>query len=225
MLDLFGSALSAPFWDEGRFSRQTGSWRLGSVDITAGDTIFLSPPADLLERSYGNQAARRISRLEAEITLHRTNPAEEDIYFGIALSSAAGDKTAGIQIQQVGPKVISLALYQDGEADFISQRSVNNVIARLRLDRDRSSGAVTAYYNDSPIGDAMSFDGADEDIPAGDLRQGWRPNHRHIGLGCHAGVGTFFVSPHSKASGSGSNTPVRNGEYKSGRSTGTPLQL
>ena len=164
LLDLFGSALSAPFWDEGRFSRQTGSWRLGSVDITAGDAIFLSPPADLLERSYGNQAARRISRLEAEITLHRTNPAEEDIYFGIALSSAAGDKTAGIQIQQVGPKVISLALYQDGEADLISQRSVNNVIARLRLDRDRSSGAVTAYYNDSPIGDAMSFVGADEDI-------------------------------------------------------------
>ncbi len=165
LLDLFGSALAAPFWDESRFSsRQNGSWRLGRFDISAGETIFLSPPADLLERNYGNQAARRVSRLEAEIALHSTNPAEEDIYFGIAFSSESGDQTAGIQIQQVGPKVISLALFQDGEADIISQRSVNNVIARLRLDRDPASGAVSAYFNDSPIGDPMSLAAAEADI-------------------------------------------------------------
>ena len=65
---------------------------------------------------------------------------------------------------QVGPSVISLAHYQNGVADVISQRSVNNVIARLRLDYDRSSGTVSAYFNDSPLGTAMNLGGAEDDI-------------------------------------------------------------
>ena len=60
--------------------------------------------------------------------------------------------------------MISLALYQDGEADFVTQRSVNNFIARLRLDRDASSGAISAYFNDALVGDAMQFAPADEAI-------------------------------------------------------------
>jgi len=164
LLQLFGSAAAEPILAGSAFRQQNGSWRLGSASASDGETIFLYPPADLLERHYGNEAASRISRAQAEITLQSTNPAEEEIYFGIAFRSASGDEIAGIQVQQVGPQVISLALYQDGAANFVSQRSVNNVIARLRLERDDSSGAVSAYFNDAPVGEPMGFAPADEAI-------------------------------------------------------------
>ncbi len=164
LLELFGSAAAQPLLADSSFRRQDGSWRLGSPSASAGETLFLYPPADLLESNYGNEAASRISRAQAEITLQSTNPAEADVYFGIAFRSVSGGEIAGIQVQQVGSQVISLALYQDGEADFVTQRSVNNVIARLRLDRDIASGAVSAYFNDALVGDAMQFAPADEAI-------------------------------------------------------------
>ena len=167
LLQLYSNALAAPFWDDARFKQESGSWRLGTLETTEGETLFLSPGGDLLERSYGNQAARRISGLQAEITLHNTSPtlaSADEVYFGLALRDLTGETTVGIQVQQVGPAVISLALYQNGEADVISQRSVNNVIARLRLDHDRSQGSVSAYFNDSPVGDPMSFAAAGNDV-------------------------------------------------------------
>jgi len=159
LLELYASAGSAPFWDESEFSGASGSWRLGRSGISDGDAIFLAPAADLLERSYGNEAPARISRVQAEIALHSSDPTlgSDDVYFGILLQNAEGEGRAGIQIQQVGPDVISLALYHDGEADVISQRSVNNLITRLRLDRDPSTGAVSAYFNDSRIGEPIDF--------------------------------------------------------------------
>jgi len=60
--------------------------------------------------------------------------------------------------------VINLALYENNEADFISQRSVNALIFRLRLDRDPLSGSVTAFFNDSQIGEPMPFIPFDEDV-------------------------------------------------------------
>ena len=167
LLDLYNNAQAAPFWDATYLSTQNGSWRLGVSGETDGETIFLFPPADLLNRSYGNDAPGRITRLEAELTLHSTNPAfvtNDQVYFGVLLQSADGERNAGIQVQQVGPNIISLALYKDNEADFISQRSVSNVITRLRLERDPSTGAISAYFNDSRIGDSIAFVGAEEDI-------------------------------------------------------------
>ena len=96
--------------------------------------------------------------------MQSANPAEEQVYFGIAFRSASGDQIAGIQVQQVGPQVISLARYQDGAADIVSQRSVNNIIARLRLERDAASGAISAYFNDALVGDPMDFAPADAAI-------------------------------------------------------------
>ena len=164
LLDLFGLAATQPILADSTFRRQNGSWRLGRNGASDGEAIFLYPPADLLEANYGNQAAARISRAQAEITLQSTNPAEEAVYFGIALRNESGDQIAGIQVQQVGPQVISLALYQDGEANLVSQRQVNNVIARLRLDRDASSGAISAYFNDALVGAPMEFAPADEAV-------------------------------------------------------------
>ena len=164
LLELFGGAAAESLLQDSGFRRQNGSWRLGDAGTTEGETIFLFPPADLLEANYGNLAAGRIRRAQAEITLQSTNPAEDDVYFGIAFRELEGERTAGVQIQQVGPSVISLARYLDGEADVVSQRSVNNVIARLRLERDAASGAVSAYFNDALVGDPMDFAPADAAI-------------------------------------------------------------
>ena len=167
LLNLYSGGLNAPFWDDALFLQQDGSWRLGALEATEGDTLFLTIPAELLEGSYGNGAARRISSLEAEITLRDTNLAlvsQDEIYFGLALNDLDDESLAGVQVGQVGPATISLALYRDGAADVISQRSVSNVIARLRLELDRKQATVSAYFNDSPVGDPMRFGGADAEL-------------------------------------------------------------
>ncbi|MCY3864337.1 MAG: hypothetical protein OXG68_02755, partial [Chloroflexi bacterium] len=163
LLDLYASAAAAPFWDENVFSGAGGSWRLGSSEPSESDAIFHAPPADLLDSRYGNDAPVRINRVQAELALLSADPAlaADDVYFGILLQNADGAGIAGIQIQQVSPDVIRLALYKNGEADFVSQRSVNNLITRLRLDRDPTSGAVSAFFNDSRIGEPMDFSPAD----------------------------------------------------------------
>ncbi len=157
LLSLFKDAEAAPFWDESAFSFASGAWRLGHSGESAGDTLVLAPPAALLASRFGNEAPKRISRIEAELALHGADPDLDasEIYFGLLFQNANGDGSAGIQVQQVGPDVISLALYKNGAADVISQRSVTNLITRLRLDRDPSTGAVSAYFNDSLIGDSI----------------------------------------------------------------------
>ena len=157
LLELYASA-RLPFWDENIFSMASGSWRLGGSGEDEGEALILAPTADLLDRRYGNEAPKRIMGVEAEIALHSSDPALKpaDVAFGILLRDADGDSEAGIQIQQVGPDSISLALVMDGEARLISQRSVNNLITRLRLDRDPSSGAVSAYFNDSRVGEPVT---------------------------------------------------------------------
>ena len=164
LLLLYGSSLTTPFWNEQQFRPSDGSWRIGISSETEGDTIRVFPPADLLESRYGNSAPGRISRVEADLTLRSFNPAVvsgDDVYFGIILQSLSGNKSAGIQVQAVGPNVINLARVQDGAANFVSQRSVNAVIARLRLEYDRENGVVFAYYNDSQIGSALPLDATD----------------------------------------------------------------
>jgi len=166
ILEQYGRALDDPFWNESQFILQDGSWRLGVGTETEGETIFFFPPEDLLDDLYGNDAPSRITRIEADLTLRTFNPAvveAEEVYFGIMFQSTDDSSNAGIQIQAVQPTVINLALYQDNEANFVSQRSVSAVIARLRLDRDPVTGQVFAFFNDSQIGDPMTF--VDPDAP------------------------------------------------------------
>ena len=167
LLDLYHRSLASPFWNEERFSSQDGSWRLGITSQTDGETAFHFPPPDLLDSQYGNQAPRRISRIEADLTLRSFNPAVisgEDVYFGILFQSTGGGENAGIQVQAIGPNVINLALYANNQADFVSQRSVNAVIARLRLDRDPLTGIIFAYFNDSQIGAGIPFVAPDAEV-------------------------------------------------------------
>ena len=167
LLDLYHSSLASPFWNEERFSSQDGSWRLGIASQTDGEIAFHFPPPDLLDSRYGNQAPRRISRIEADLTLRSFNPAVvsgEDVYFGILFQSTSGGENAGIQVQAIGPNAINLALYANNQADFVSQRSVNAVIARLRLDRDPLTGIIFAYFNDSQIGAGIPFVAPDAEV-------------------------------------------------------------
>ena len=160
LLELYKSSLASPFWNEERFSSQDDSWRLGIASETDGETTFHFPPPELLDSRYGNQAPSRISRIEAQLTLRSFNPAVvsgEDVYFGILFQSTSGGENAGIQVQAIGPNVINLALYANNQADFVSQRSVNAVIARLRLDRDPLTGMIFAYFNDAQIGAGIPF--------------------------------------------------------------------
>jgi len=167
LLPLFNNALDDPFWNQNNFILQDGAWRLGIGSETEGETIYFFPPTELLNTTYGNQAPSRISRIEADLTLRTFNPAVvsgEEVYFGIMFQSINDGKNAGIQIQAVQPTVINLALVENNEANFISQRSVNAVIARLRLDRNLDTGNVIAFFNDSQIGDAIDFLDPDDPI-------------------------------------------------------------
>ncbi len=160
LLESYGRALGDPFWNENLFILQDGSWRLGVGTETEGETIFFFPPEDLLNELYGNNAPSRITRIEADLTLRTFNPAiveAEEVYFGIIFQSTTDSNNAGIQIQAVQANAINLATYEDNTANFVSQRSVNAVIARLRLDRDPETGDVFAFFNDALIGDAIEF--------------------------------------------------------------------
>ena len=191
LLSLYSSSLASPFWDDAVFKRENGSWRLGRLASAADDRLFISPTSEIFERSFGNQAAGRLQSVEAEITLHSTNPnlgGDEAIYFGLALRSADGESSAGIQVQQADQGIISLALLQDGRANIIRQRSVSNVIARLRLELDREQSAVSAYFNDSLVGEPLDFAGdSAEVLPALFVKDGGLVGWR-LGLERDAGL-------------------------------------
>jgi serine/threonine protein kinase len=167
LLAVFNDAITDPFWNQSAFILQDGAWRLGVGNETAGETIYFFPPTEVLNTHYGNNAPSRITRIEADLTLRTFNPAVvsgEEVYFGIMFQSINDGNNAGIQIQAVQPSVINLALVDNNEANFISQRSVNAVIARLRLDRNLETGDVIAFFNDSQIGDPIDFLDPDDPI-------------------------------------------------------------
>ena len=167
ILDLYNREQDNPFWNQNLFIIQDGTWRLGVGTETEAETIFFFPPIELLNTKFGNNAPARITRIEADLTLRTFNPAvvsNEEVYFGIMFQSTNDGNNAGIQIQVVQPTVINIALVDDNEDNFISQRSVNALIARLRLDRDPVSGDVIAFFNDQPIGDPIDFLDPDDPV-------------------------------------------------------------
>ena len=158
LLALYRDRSAAAFWNTAFFKQEDNSWLLG--DETAdGEPVVLSPPLDLLEQQYGNQPTGRIASLQAELSLRSSMAAlvaEGEVSFGIRLQSTEGAENAGIQIRQDGNSIISLAQVRDGVADTISQRSVPNMIARLRLERNDQTGEIRAYFNDKQIGEPMT---------------------------------------------------------------------
>ncbi|MCU0514265.1 MAG: hypothetical protein MUE40_17050 [Anaerolineae bacterium] len=142
------------------FSPVENGWRMGTGVAASGQLLVITPPVELLEQAFGNNAAARIRRVEADLTLAVYNPdvvSASDIYFGVLLQSINDGTNAGIQLQVVDNNVITLTRLLNNDARFLNQRSVNTIIARLRIDRDVNNGELRLYFNDIPMGEAFSF--------------------------------------------------------------------
>lgn len=159
LLELLNRTPNLPYNPE-IFTPVEGEWRLGVGAETPGDILYISPPPDLLEKAYGNNAASRIRRVEASIRMRTFNPAvvsNQDIFFGVLLQSINDGNSAGMRLQVIDTSVINLARMINNTATFLNQRSVNEIVARLRIDRDVNTGDLSLYFNDIPMGQSFSF--------------------------------------------------------------------
>lgn len=166
LLDLFRRSNNLPFNQE-VFTPIENGYRLGIGTASTGETLRIAPPLALFEASYGNTPASRLRSTSVELTLRTFNPAvvgADDVYFGLLLESTADGNNVGIQVQVVGSNVINLYRISNNERTFISQRAVNAVIARLRLERDLGSGNVTLLYNDEALTPPVPFVAPDTPI-------------------------------------------------------------
>jgi serine/threonine protein kinase len=159
LLALFSQTSDLPFNPE-FFTPIENGYRLGIGEASTGDILQIAPSADLLEANYGNNAVSRIRRVDAEMTLRTFNPSvvsAEDVYFGMLLESTADGNNIGLRVQVVSPTVINIYAVSNNETRFLSQKSVNAVIVRLRIERDVTSGDVSLYYNDELLDEPLVF--------------------------------------------------------------------
>jgi serine/threonine protein kinase len=159
LLDLFRRSPDLPF-NQDVFTPIENGYRLGIGTASSGETLRIAPPLALFTAAYGNTPASRLRSSSVELTLRTFNPAvvgADDVYFGLLLESTADGNNVGIQVQVVGNNVINLYRISNNERTFISQRAVNAVIARLRLERDLNNGNVTLLYNDEALALPVPF--------------------------------------------------------------------
>lgn len=159
LLALFTQQETLPFSAD-VFTPLENGYRLGIGTAGTADILRIAPSAEWLNQAYGNNAPSRVRSTSVELTLRTFNPAivgADDVYFGVLLESANDGNNVGLQVQVVNTNVINLYRVVNNERTFLSQRSVNVVIARLRLDRDLATGNVTLFYNDEVLGDAVRF--------------------------------------------------------------------
>jgi hypothetical protein len=154
-------------WNAEQFSPGSGGefWRLGVGALTEGDIIWIGIPPQILDQRYGNNATSRIRRVEATLSLETFNPPlllDDAVYFGLIVQDAADSgRSAGLQVQLVQDGVINLVQRSGDDLQTLSQRTVNAVIVRLRLERDVQTGAITLFFNDEQLGDAIALGPSD----------------------------------------------------------------
>lgn len=165
-------------WNSEQFApgEEDGVWRLGVGSLTEGGTIFIAPPTDVFESTYGNDPANRITVAEAELSLIVYNPpllAEDGVYFGLLLQSA-DDPTisAGLQINKVNLSSIRLSQRTGETLENISQRSDDARNLRIRLERNPDAGTITVYVDNQQLGNPIPFAGDEPVIPVLYVRQG-----------------------------------------------------
>jgi hypothetical protein len=169
----------APQWDAEQFApgEDGDFWRLGVGSFTEGGTIFIAPSAEVLEGAYGNDAATRITRTEAELSLIVYNPpllAEDAVYFGLLLQSADDSAvTAGLQVNLVNLGSIRLSQRVGETLEGISQRSDDARNVRIRLERDFDAETIVVYVENQQLGNPIPFAGSDDPVvPVLYVRQG-----------------------------------------------------
>jgi serine/threonine protein kinase len=164
LLALFQRMDAAAYpWTREQFSRGADGtfWRLGVGSAGEGEIIYIRLSPELLETYFGNNAASRIRRMEATMTLTTFNPPmllDNAVYFGALLQDAANpDATVGLQVQLVQAGVINLGQRSGSTVRTVSQRSVNAAVVRIRLERDLQTGAITTFFNDEQVGQPMTL--------------------------------------------------------------------
>ncbi|MBK8023596.1 MAG: hypothetical protein IPK19_19715 [Chloroflexi bacterium] len=151
-------SIRAPYWDAESFSPaiEDSAWRLGSGSAGPAGEILIPLAPDLLEGRYGADPAQRIMRMVAELELVTYNPPlvlDQGVYFGILLSDPSSPANGvGIQISLAQQGVFNIGQRRDGVAEVNVQRSVGAPVARIRLERDLTSGLLAMYVNDEQIG-------------------------------------------------------------------------
>lgn len=137
-----------------------GGYRLGRGNPGGAETVTVALAADDLDRLLGNSAATRIRRVDVEMALRTFNPttvSADNVIFGTLLQSSSGDRNLGIRVQAVSQTVINLYQVVNDQTTFLSQRSVNVPVVRLRLERDPASGDIILYYNDERLTEPLAF--------------------------------------------------------------------
>ena len=172
LLALFNQVEELPFNPE-LFARDEAGYRLGTGAESSGDILRIIPPVELLEETYGNNAAARIRSVEVTINLRTFNPALIDeggiVYYGLTVESLADGNNVGLQIDVVNNNVINLMQVNNNDTVFLRQRSVSSIydIVRLRLDRDLVTGNVSLFFNDELIGSPVEFISPDAELLPG----------------------------------------------------------
>ena len=166
------SAWAEPNWTSEEFSpveEGDGNWRLGTGSAVDGaETIEIALPVQALEAVYGEDAADRITSIEAELELITFNPPlliDNQVYFGMALRPAnrvTPEVGAQIEVPQAG--VFNIAQRVGDEVNVAMQRSVSPQIARIRLERDVTNNAIAVYVNGDRIGTSVNFPGENNPV-------------------------------------------------------------
>lgn len=160
LLALFNRSPNLPFNSEIFFPVE-GGYRFGNGSEATTDVLRISPPLDFFENSFGEDAASRITSVEAEIALSTFNPSllneEGAVYFGLALESASDGNNIGVQINVLNSTSIEILELQNNDTEALRTRSVGAVILRLRIDREPQTGAVILFVNDEQLAPAITF--------------------------------------------------------------------
>jgi hypothetical protein len=156
---------SARAWTTEQFSvgPDGSGWRLGIGSQSSGGEIQIPVSEEWLEATYGNNAATRIRRAEAQISLSTFDPVLEpsQIYFGLMLVPADGSAPVGIKVEAQTTTQIALYQRRDNTDSFVSQRAVNFVTGRLRIVRDTNTQTAAVFYNEEQVGPSIPFVAAD----------------------------------------------------------------
>lgn len=136
-----------------------GTWKLGRSGVGDGSRIEVGFSPEMLDAAYGNRAASRIRRMEVTLVLSDYNPPlllEDAVWFGAILQAAGDpDAAAGVRLRLVQPGVINLSRHRGAELRAIGQRTLNAVVAQLRLERDVDTGTVRVFFNDEALGEPV----------------------------------------------------------------------
>ena len=144
----------------------------------------------MLEALYGNNAADRITSVEADMELVTFNPPlliDNQVYFGLMLQPVndpdAGRSARRFRWQQAG--VFNIGQRVGSTVTITMQRSVGAQVAQIRLERDLRNNALAVYVNNEQVGPAARLRGKQQPGHPGAVRARGRRDHPRQPLADH----------------------------------------